>query len=289
VLGIAVRPRTQADDDKLGGALQRLQAEDPALVVERNEETRQTLLRGVGETHLSVSLERLARKFGVNVDTEDVRVPYRETISGQAEAEGKVKKQTGGHGQFAVAFLRVEPLARGEGFAFVDSIVGGAIPRQYIPAVQKGIEDTMANGGVHGFPVVDVKVQCYDGKYHNVDSSEMAFRTAASVGFKDALAKAGVVVLEPVSLLTVRVPAAYQGDVMGDINSRRGRVQGTGSDGGQSEVTALVPTAEILRYAIDLRSMTGGRGSFMAYHDHYDVLPSHLIDKAKATLAAAHA
>ena len=289
VLAIAVRPRSQADDDKLGGALQRLQAEDPALVVERNEETRQTLLRGVGETHLSVSLERLARKFGVNVDTEDVRVPYRETISGQAEAEGKVKKQTGGHGQFAVANLRVEPLARGEGFAFVDSIVGGAIPRQYIPAVQRGIEDTMANGGVHGFPVVDVKVQCYDGKYHNVDSSEMAFRTAASVGFKDAMAKAGVVVLEPVSLLTVRVPAAYQGDVMGDINSRRGRVQGTGSTGSESEVTALVPTAEILRYAIDLRSMTGGRGSFVANHDHYDVLPSHLIDKAKATLAAAHA
>lgn len=288
VLAIAVRPRTQADDDKLGGALQRLQAEDPALVVERNEETRQTLLRGVGETHLAVSLERLSRKFGVNVDTEDVRVPYRETISGNAEAEGKVKKQTGGHGQYAVAFLRVEPVGRGEGFSFVDSIVGGAIPRQYIPAVQRGVEDTMATGGVHGFPVVDVKVQCYDGKYHNVDSSEMAFRTAASVGFKDALAKAGVVVLEPVSLLVVRVPAAYQGDVMGDMNARRGRVQGSTADGGVSEITALVPTAEILRYAIDLRSMTGGRGSFIATHDHYDVLPAHLIDKAKATLAAAH-
>jgi elongation factor G len=233
-------------------------------------------------------LERLARKFGVNVDTEDVRVPYRETISGNAEAEGKVKKQTGGHGQYAVAFLRVEPVGRGEGFSFVDSIVGGAIPRQYIPAVQKGIEETMAHGGVHGFPVVDVKVQCYDGKYHNVDSSEMAFRTAASVGFKDALAKAGVVVLEPISLLTVRVPSAYQGDVMGDINSRRGRVQGTNTGAGYSEVTALVPTAEILRYAIDLRSMTAGRGSFVANHDHYDVLPAHLIDRAKATLAATH-
>jgi elongation factor G len=287
VLAIAVRPRTQADDDKLGGALQRLQAEDPALVVERNEETHQTLLRGVGETHLAVSLERLSRKFGVNVDTEDVRVPYRETISGNAEAEGKVKKQTGGHGQFAVANLRVEPVGRGEGFTFVDSIVGGAIPRQYIPAVQRGIEDTMANGGVHGFPVVDVKVQCYDGKYHSVDSSEMAFRTAASVGFKDAMSKAGVLVLEPISLLVVRVPSAYQGDVMGDINARRGRVQGSTADGGVSEITALVPTAEILRYAIDLRSMTGGRGTFIATHDHYDVLPAHLIDKAKATLAAA--
>jgi elongation factor G len=289
LLSIAVVPRTQADDDKLGGALQRLQAEDPALVVERNDETRQTLLRGIGETHLSVTLERLARKFGVNVETEDVRVPYRETISGNAEAEGKVKKQTGGHGQFAVANLRVEPQGRGEGFTFVDSIVGGAIPRQYIPAVQKGIEDTMASGGVHGFPVVDVKVQCYDGKYHSVDSSEMAFRTAAAVGFKDALAKAGVVVLEPISLLTVRVPTAYQGDVMGDINARRGRVQGTSTDGSDSEITALVPTAEILRYAIDLRSMTGGRGHFVAVHDHYDVLPAHLVDRAKATLAATHA
>jgi elongation factor G len=289
LLSIAVVPRTQADDDKLGAALQRLQAEDPALVVERNDETRQTLLRGIGETHLSVTLERLARKFGVNVETEDVRVPYRETITGNAEAEGKVKKQTGGHGQFAVANLRVEPVGRGEGFTFVDSIVGGAIPRQYIPAVQKGIEDTMASGGVHGFPVVDVKVQCYDGKYHSVDSSEMAFRTAAAVGFKDALAKAGVVVLEPISLLTVRVPTAYQGDVMGDINARRGRVQGTSTDGGDSEITALVPTAEILRYAIDLRSMTGGRGHFVAVHDHYDVLPAHLVDRAKATLAAAHA
>jgi len=289
VLAISVKPRTQADDDKLGGALQRLQAEDPSLVVERNEETRQTLLRGVGETHLAVSLERLARKFGVNVDTEEVRVPYRETITGNAEAEGKVKKQTGGHGQFAVASLRVEPVGRGEGFSFVDSIVGGAIPRQYIPAVQKGVEETMAHGGVHGFPVVDVKVQCFDGKYHSVDSSEMAFRNAASAGFKEALSKAGVVVLEPVSLLTVRVPSAFQGDVMGDINSRRGRVQGTDAAGDTSEIVALVPTAEILRYAIDLRSMTGGRGQFTAVHDHYDVLPAHLVDKAKASLVLAHA
>jgi elongation factor G len=266
-----------------------LQTEDLALVVDRTEDTRQTVLRGVGDTHLAVALERLSRKFGVNVDTEEVRVPYRETITGNAEAEGKVKKQTGGHGQFAVASLRVEPVGRGEGFSFVDSIVGGAIPRQYIPAVQKGVEETMAHGGVHGFPVVDVKVQCFDGKYHSVDSSEMAFRNAASAGFKEALSKAGVVVLEPVSLLTVRVPSAFQGDVMGDINSRRGRVQGTDAAGDTSEIVALVPTAEILRYAIDLRSMTGGRGQFTAVHDHYDVLPAHLVDKAKASLVLAHA
>jgi elongation factor G len=286
LLGVALRPRTQADDDKLSAALQRLLTEDPALRIDRSDETHQTVMRGTGETHLAVALERLARKFGVNVDTEDVRVPYRETISGQAEAEGKVKKQTGGHGQFAVAWLRVSPMDRGAGFEFVDKIVGGAIPRQYIPAVQKGIEETMSSGGVHGFPVVDVRVECYDGKYHSVDSSEMAFKTAASVGFKDAMAKAGVVVLEPVSEVRVVVPLDYQGDVMGDINSRRGRVQGTNAIGdGEQEIVAHIPTAEILRYAIDLRSMTGGRGRFSAAHDHYDVLPAHLLDKARATLS----
>jgi elongation factor G len=290
VLGWAVRPRTQADDDKLSGALQRLQAEDTALVADRSDETKQTVLHGVGETHLAVALERLSRKFGVNLDTEDVRVPYRETITGSAEAEGKYKKQSGGHGQFGVAWLRVAPLERGGGFEFVDKIVGGAIPRQFIPAVQKGIEETMHNGGLHGFPVVDVHVECFDGKYHSVDSSEMSFKMAGSLGFKDAIAKAGVVVLEPISLVRVTVPAAYQGDVMGDINSRRGRVQGTETVGhGEQEVTALIPTSEILRYAIDLRSMTGGRGRFTAEHSHYDVLPSHLLDKAKATLAAANA
>jgi elongation factor G len=290
VLGIAVKPRTQADDDKLASSLQRLQAEDPALVVERSDETHQTVLRGVGEAHLAVTLERLARKFGVNVDTEDVRVPYRETITTTAEAEGKYKKQTGGHGQFGVAWLRVEPRDRGTGFEFVDKIVGGAIPRQFIPAVQKGVEETMASGGIHGFPVVDVRVECFDGKFHSVDSSEMSFKMAGSIGFKEAIARAGVVVLEPISVLKVTVPAAYQGDVMGDINSRRGRVQGTEPVGdGEQEITATVPTSEILRYAIDLRSMTGGRGRFTATHSHYDVLPGHLLDKAKATLAAAQA
>jgi elongation factor G len=191
---------------------------------------------------------------------------------------------------FGVAWLRVEPRERGAGFEFVDKIVGGAIPRQFIPAVAKGIEETMAHGGIYGFPVVDVRVECFDGKYHSVDSSEMSFKMAGSVGFKDAMAKAGVVVLEPISLIRVVVPAAYQGDVMGDINSRRGRVQGTDAVGnGEQEITALVPTSEIMRYAIDLRSMTGGRGRFSSEHDHYDVLPSHLIDKAKASLKATQA
>lgn len=286
--GVAIVPRTQADDDKLVTALARLQAEDPSLLVERVEETHQTVLRGAGDTHIAVTLERLSRKFGVNVDTEDVRVPYRETITGTAEAEGKVKKQTGGHGQYAVANLRVRPLERGAGFEFKDSIVGGAIPRNYIPAVQKGVEETMAKAGVIGFPVVDVAVECYDGKYHSVDSSEMAFRAAAAQGFKDAMHAAGVAILEPVSRLVVTVPADHQGDVMGDINTRRGRVMGTtsGADGDQV-IEALVPTAETLRYAIELRSLTGGRGSFTIAHSHYDMLPAHLADQAKATLAKA--
>jgi len=289
VLALAIKARTQADEDKLGSALARLQEEDPALVLDRSDETKQTLLRGAGETHLTIALERLHRKFGVDVDTEDVKVPYRETITQQAEAEGKYKKQSGGHGQFGVAWLRVEPLPRGEGFEYVDAIVGGAIPRQFIPAVQKGIEETMASGGLYGFPVVDVKVTCFDGKYHSVDSSEMSFKMAGSLGFKDAMAKAGAVVLEPISLLKVIVPAEYQGDVMGDINARRGRVQGTDAvGGGEQEVTALVPTSEIMRYAIDLRSMTGGRGRFTSTHDHYDPMPSHLLDKLPKPKAEAH-
>jgi elongation factor G len=276
-LTIGIRPRSKGDEDKLMTALHRLQDEDPVLVVRRDDETHQTLLGGAGETHLAIATERLARKFGVEVEIEPVVVPYRETITATAEAEGKYKKQTGGHGQFGVANIRVKPLERGAGFEFVDEIVGGAIPRQFIPAVQKGIEEAMAAGGVHGWPVVDVSVTLYDGKYHPVDSSEMSFKMAGSLAFREAMGKAGPILLEPISKLEVVVPPAYQGDVMGDLNSRRGRVQGTETaDNGESLVTALVPTSEILRYAIDLRSMTGGRGRFHAEHDHYDPLPQNL-------------
>lgn len=282
---VAIVPRTQSDDDKLGAALARLMAEDPVLTVERVDATHQTVLGGVGDTHIAVTLERLARKFGVHVDTADVRVAYRETVVGRAEAEGRVKKQSGGHGQFAVANLRISPLDRGAGFEFADVVVGGSIPRNFIPAVQKGIEETMAQGGVHGFPVVDVRVECYDGKYHSVDSSEMAFKTAASHGFKEAMVAAGVAVLEPVARVRVTVPAGHQGDVMSDIATRRGRVHSTDvSAHGEHVVIALVPTSELSRYAIELRSMTGGRGRFELEHDHYDVLPAHLVAAAKATL-----
>ena len=284
VLTIAIRPKSKGDEDKLMTSLHRLQDEDQNLHIRRDDETHQTLLSGMGDTHLSIVSERLQRKFGVEVVTEDVRVPYRETITGKSEAEGKYKKQTGGHGQFGVAFLRVEPMDRGGGFEFVDQIVGGAIPRQFIPAVEKGVMETMSTGGVFGYPVVDVRVTVFDGKFHPVDSSEMSFKMAGSLGFKEAMAKAGPVLLEPVSLLEVTVPIAYQGDVMGDLNSRRGRVQGTEVAGpGEQTITAQVPTSEVLRYSIDLRSLTGGRGRFRLRHDHYDVLPAHLVDKvAKA-------
>jgi elongation factor G len=285
-LAVAIKAKNKGDEDKLANALHRLQDEDPAIKIERNAETHQTLVWGMGETHVGIALEKLSRKFGVEVQTEDVKVAYRETITETAEAEGKYKKQTGGHGQFGVAFLRVEPLERGSGFEFVDAIVGGAIPRQFIPAVEKGIAETMGGGGLHGFPVVDVRVTCFDGKYHPVDSSEMSFKMAGSIGFKEAMAKAAPILLEPVSELVVMAPEAYQGDLMGDLNSKRGRIQGSSAiGGGEMEVVALVPTSEVLRYAIDLRSLTQGRGRFAIKHSHYDPVPAHLVDKVTAALA----
>lgn len=275
---IAVRAASPSDEDKLSDALRRLVAEDTALRVETQPETGQVLLHGSGDTHVQVAIERLSRKFGVAVEPEEVRIPYRETIKAPASAEGKLKKQSGGHGQFAVAQLRVFPAPRGSGFTFVDKIVGGAIPRNYLPAVEKGIEEAMRAGGPHGHPVVDVQVECVDGKYHSVDSSDMAFRTAAALGLKEALAAAGTVVLEPISALVVRVPEGHQGDVLADLAARRGRVQRTDMlDDGTHEIEALVPASELRRYVIDLRSLTGGRGTFTVTHDHYDVLPDHLL------------
>jgi elongation factor G len=283
VLAVAIRARSKSDEDKLANALHRLLDEDPALRLERNPETHQTLLWGQGETHAGIALARLHSKLGVDVDTEDVKVAYRETITHAAEAEGKYKKQTGGHGQFGVAFLRVEPLERGGGFEFVDEIVGGAIPRQFIPAVEKGVAETMEHGGVFGYPVVDVKATCFDGKYHSVDSSEMSFKMAGSLGFKEAMAKAEPILLEPVSELVVTAPEADQGEIMGDLNAKRGRIQGSSSAGdGEVEVVALVPTSEVLRYAIDLRSLTGGRGRFTVRHSHYDPVPAHLVERLRA-------
>ena len=276
VLATAVVPATQADDDKLVTALHRLQEEDPALVVERDEQTHQTLLWGVGDTHLAVAVERLERKFGVKVGTEPVRIRYQQTITGSVQHhEYTHKKQSGGHGQYARVVLDVEPLERGGGFEFVDKIVGGAIGKGFVSAVAKGVEEAMAAGaGEDHHPVVDVKVTLVDGKEHSVDSNEMAFRMAGRMGFHEAVERAGPVVLEPISRLDVTVPAELLGDVMGDLNARRGRVQGTAQgDPGEQVIFALVPQSELLRYATELRSITGGRGTFIAEHDHYDPVP----------------
>jgi elongation factor G len=277
-LSVAVAPASRADEDKLMSALQRLCEEDRGLTVSRNDEAHQTVLGVAGEVHLAVVLDRLSRKFGVTVERQEVLVPYRETVSKPAAAEGRHKKQSGGHGQFGVCHLRIEPLGRGEGFAFHDEVVGGAIPRQYIPAVEKGVLEAMARGGAYGHPVVDVSVTVDDGKYHSVDSSELSFKTAAILAFRQAVAEAGPVLLEPVSKVVVTVPAEQQGDVLGDLNSRRGRILGTeaASDGFQA-ISAFVPTAELARYAIDLRAITGGRGRFQAEHDHYDPVPEQLV------------
>jgi elongation factor G len=280
LLSIAVHPKAKGDEDKLMTALHRLREEDTSLHVRRDDETHQTVLSGAGETHLAIVAEKLLRKFGVDIQTEELKVAYRETITHLAEAEGKYKKQTGGHGQYGVASLRVEPLPRGEGFAFVDQIVGGAIPRQFIPAVEKGVVETMGMGGHYGFPVVDIKVTCFDGKYHSVDSSEMSFKMAGSLGLREALEKAGPVMLEPYSRVEVTVPPQHQGDVLGDLNSRRGKVLGTEpGPAGTQVVIALVPTSEMLRYATDLRSLTAGRGRFTVAHDHYDPVPAPLVDR----------
>ena len=277
MLSFAVVPRSKADEEKLSNALRRLCGEDPSLRVTRPIETRQTLLSGLGDMHLRTALKRIERKFNVGVDIEDLRIPFRETITARAVAEGKHKKQTGGHGQFGIAHVRIEPLPRGSGFEFSDEITGGVIPRQYISAVEAGIREAMENGGAHGYPVVDLRATVYDGKYHSVDSSEMSFKMAGRLAFNAAMNEARPVVLEPVSSVDVRVPGECLGDVIGDLSSRRAIVQGTDTGNyGEQHVRALVPESELVRYAIDLRSITGGRGAFSAVHDHYAVLPGGL-------------
>ncbi len=277
VYGLSLVPVSQSDDDRMSTALARLVAEDPTLLVERVAAPGgdATVLRGLGDTHLAVALERLARVFGVHVTTGPVPVAYRETLARRAQAEGKVKKQSGGHGQFAVVELRAEPMPRGAGFELVDKVVGGAIPRSYLAAVEKGLHDALAAGGPHGYPVVDVRVEVYDGKAHSVDSSEMAFRTAAAAGLREALADAGTVVLEPVCRVVVTVPSEVQGAVLTDLSGRRGHVVATEGpdDAGRVSVVASVPEAELGRYVLELRSLTAGQAELSIEPERYDVAP----------------
>jgi elongation factor G len=273
---VAIFPRSRGDEEKISTGLARLSEEDPSLRVERKEETHQLLIGGLGDVHLDVVLEKLRRKYGVEATTELPRIAYRETLSGSARVEGRHVKQSGGHGQFGVCVIEVEPTARGEGFQWEDKIFGGSIPQNFRPSVQKGILDTMAKGVVAGYPMEDIRVRLVDGKVHQVDSSDMAFQIAGSVAIRKAAQEAGPVLLEPVLDVEVRVPERNLGDIMSDVNTKRGKIAGTEPDGSWQIVRALVPEAEMQRFALDLRSITQGRGSFTAKPSHYEEMPAHL-------------
>ncbi|HHX43272.1 MAG TPA: elongation factor G [Chloroflexi bacterium] len=279
LFSVAVFPKTKADLDKLGNGLSRLIEEDPTLRVERNTETNETILSGMGESHIQIAARRLAQKFGVEIVTEVPTIPYRETITKVAQAQGRHKKQTGGRGQFGDVWLRFEPLERGAGFEFASEIFGGAVPKNYVPAVEKGIREIAEQGVIAGFPTVDFRCVIYDGSYHPVDSSEMAFKLAAHLGFRNGIPQAGPVLLEPIMEIVVTVPEEFMGDILGDLNTRRGRVLGMEQSRGNGVVTAQVPLAEIQRYATDLRSMTQGRGIYRMSFSHYDIVPAHIVDK----------
>ncbi len=279
VMSLAVEPKTKGDEDKLSVALARLSDEDPTFSVRRDTEVNQTIISGMGEAHLDIMMGRMSHKFGVNVNTELPRVPYKETFRKSARAEGKHKKQTGGHGQFGVAWVEIEPQEKGAGFEFVDKIVGGVIPKQFIPSVEKGVRKSMEEGFLAGYPVVDFRATLYDGKYHPVDSSDISFQIAGSLAMRSAMQEADPYLLEPIMTVEIMVSEAYMGDVIGDLNAKRGRILGMDSAGGLQVVRAQVPMAEMLRYSIDLRSITGGRGTFTMSPSHYEEVPSHIAAK----------
>ncbi|MHB8110238.1 MAG: elongation factor G, partial [Syntrophorhabdaceae bacterium] len=279
VISFSLHPKAKGDEDKLNTSLARLIEEDQTIKYSRDEQTKEFLLSGMGQVHIEVIVERMKRKFGVEVELKDPKVPYKETIKGTCKVQGRYKKQSGGKGQYGDTWLEMSPQPRGEGFEFVDKIVGGAIPRQYIPAVEKGIVEAMNQGILAGYPVIDFKISLYDGSYHDVDSSEMAFKIAASMGFKKGLEMCKPILLEPIMKMEVIVPDENMGDIMGDMNSRRGKIIGVETKGSNQVVKAAVPMAEVLRYAPDLRSMTGGRGAFTMEFSHYEEVPAQIADK----------
>jgi elongation factor G len=292
VFAAAVEAKTRTDQDKMGPAMQRMQEEDPTIRVRRDPETAQTIISGMGDSHVEITVERIKRKFGADLKIEPLRVAYRETIRQPAKADGRFVRQTGGHGQYGVCSVEIDPLPRGSGYEFVDKIVGGVVSQSFRPAVDKGIQEAMAEGVIAGYPMVDVRAILYDGKEHSVDSSEMAFKIAGSMAFKAAAEKAGVVLLEPVMKVEVRVPDQYTGDIMGDLSTKRGRVHGMNPEGdGTTTIEAEIPMAEMVRYATDLRSMTQGRGQFKMSSDHYEEVPANVaqrvIEEAKTRKASA--
>ena len=275
----SVQPKTKADLDKLGAALSRLGEEDPTLRVHRDADTNETILSGVGETHLEVAAEKMLRKFGVGVVLETPRVPYKETITIPTKAEYKHKKQTGGHGQYGHVLLEIEPLPRGSGCEFADRIVGGTIPKNYIPAVEKGVNEAIQEGVLARYPVLDIKATVYDGSFHPVDSSEICFKIAGAGALRKGLSQGQPILLEPIMNIRVTIPENFTGDIIGDLNAKRARVQGMNPGGGTNIIEAQVPQAEILRYAIDLKSITQGRGSYTVEFSHYEQVPPPVAQK----------
>jgi elongation factor G len=289
VLSYAIEPKTRGDEDKISTSMHRLEEEDPSIRYSRDPQTKELLLSGQGQLHIEVTVAKLKRRFGVDVLLKPPRIPYRETIKGSTEAHGRHKKQTGGHGQFGDCKIRVEPLARGSDFEFVDDIFGGSIPRQFVPAVEKGIQDARTRGYLAGFPMVDFRVTVFDGSYHDVDSNELSFKLAGSLAFKDAMTRARPTILEPIMNVEVYAPSDFAGDLMGDLNSRRGRIGGMDTRGITTIIKAQVPMAEMLTYEQHLTSATGGRGSYHMEYSHYDEVPAHLQTKIIAAAKAERA
>ncbi|HKG39832.1 MAG TPA: elongation factor G [Conexibacter sp.] len=284
VMAFAIEPKTKGDEDKVFTALRRLQEEDPTIDLHRDDQTGEQIVAGLSQIHVEVVIARLRERFGAEVELHPPRVPYQETIRASARAHGRHKKQSGGRGQFGDCHIEVDPLPSGTGFEFVNAIRGGAIPGSFIPAVEKGVLEAMQRGAVAGYPVKDVRVRLYDGSFHSVDSSEMAFKTAGMLAMRDALASASPVLLEPIMQVAVSVPEEAVGDVIGDLNSRRGRPLGMESTSGMTEVRAEVPMAELLGYAPDLRAITGGQGEFTMEVARYEEVPAHLVEKVVAQL-----
>ena len=285
-ISFALTPKTRGEDEKVSNGLRRLAEEDPAMELRFDPQTKEMIISGTSQVHVEVILDKLKRRFGVEVELHPPQVPYRETIKHKATAQGRHKKQTGGRGQFGDCWIEVEPLSRSEGYQFEDAIFGGSIPRNFIPAVEKGIVEAMEHGVIAGYPVVDIKVKLFDGSYHNVDSSELAFKLAGGLAWNKAMTEAMPVLLEPVMNVEVIAPEENMGDIMGDLSSRRGRPQGSESMGEMHVIRAQVPLAEMLTYAPQLRSMTAGRGSFTLEFDHYEEVPSHLTEKIVADVKA---
>jgi elongation factor G len=289
VLSYAIEPKSRGDEDKISSAMHRLEEEDPTIRYSRDPQTKELLLSGQGQVHIEVTVAKLKRRFGVDVNLKPPRIPYRETIKSSTEAHGRHKKQTGGHGQFGDCKIKVEPLPRGADFEFVDDIFGGSIPRQFIPAVEKGIQDARGRGYLAGYPMVDFRVTVFDGSYHDVDSNELSFKLAGSLAFKDAMTRARPTILEPIMNVEVYAPSDFAGDLMGDLNGRRGRIGGMDTRGAMTIIKAQVPMAEMLTYEQHLTSATGGRGSYHMEYSHYDEVPTQLQTKIIAAFKAERA